>query len=172
MAREIIVWKEPRATPANDGLTARQRRKQRKRAEHLTQGKHIFPSLYTAAHAKECSLRLPSSRQISCFTHPQRRMLTCLAAPHLDYVAKALNKRRYQQSQRWVNQEQRAGNIHGYQNEVRWGLKTGMTHLLSDEAQSILERLDGERRAALGRLNRARKAADPSANDEVWVGDW
>ena len=47
-----------------------------------------------------------------------------------------------------------------------------MTHWLSEEAQSSVERLDRERRAALGRLNSAKKAADPGAETEVRVDDW
>lgn len=46
---EIIVSKEPAARPAKDGLNARQRRKQKKRAKRLASCKHIFSSIYSAA---------------------------------------------------------------------------------------------------------------------------
>ena len=44
--------------------------------------------------------------------------------------------------------------------------------MMSDEAQYATDRLERERSAALSRLNRARKEADPGAKDEVWVDDW
>ena len=99
-------------------------------------------------------------------------MLTGLAAPHLNHVWTSLRDKKLHQSHRWVTHNMKTGDILGYQNEIRWGLKTGMTQLLSDEAQSSVERLDRERKAALDRLNRAKMAANPGAKKEVWADDW
>ena len=99
-------------------------------------------------------------------------MLTSLAAKYLEQAARELRNKRLKQSYRWVDHCAARKEIQGYENEIRWGLKTGMTHRTSDEAQYVLERLDRERAVALSRLNRARKAADPGAKDEVWVDDW
>ena len=102
----------------------------------------------------------------------QRRMLTSLAAPHLDEVARSLRNRRLKQSNRWLNYMMKTGEIRGYEQEIRWGLRTGNTHLMSSEAQFATDRLDRERSAALSQLNREKKMANPSAKDEVWVDDW
>ena len=99
-------------------------------------------------------------------------MLTSLAASHLDKVATAIRNKRLKQSNRWVDHSMKNGEIRGYENEIRWGLKTGNTHLMSSEAQYAADRLERERSAALSRLNRAKRMADPSAEDEVWVDDW
>ena len=99
-------------------------------------------------------------------------MLTSLAAKYLEQAARELRNKRLKQSNRWVNYCMARKELQGYENEIRWGLKTGMAHRTSDEAQYVLERLDRERAVALSRLNRARKAADPGAKDEVWVDDW
>lgn len=96
-------------------------------------------------------------------------MLTGLVAPHLEHVARALKNKRLKQSHRWVDYQVRNREIYpGFENEVRWGLKTGMPHLLSDEAQSVLYRLDIERVRTL----RAKKEAGLAAEDEEWVDDW
>lgn len=105
----------------------------------------------------------------------QRKMLTNLAEPHLTFVAASLEKRRYKQAQRWVDYNMSTGDILGYQNEIRWGLKTGNTQYMSDEAQSAVERLERERRAALDRLNREKVATanlGAVVEPEVWVDDW
>lgn len=99
-------------------------------------------------------------------------MLTGLVAPHLKHVAKVLQNKRLKQSQRWIDHQNRTGQIPGLQNELRWGLKTGKPWLLTDDGQSVFDRLELERSAALGRLNKQRKAADPGAEDESWVEDW
>ncbi|KAL9127878.1 MAG: hypothetical protein Q9175_007646 [Cornicularia normoerica] len=95
--------------------------------------------------------------------------------PQLTNVAAVLKSKRDRQSQRWVDHSMRTRQILGYQNEIRWGLKTGNTHKISDEAQSAIERLDRERKAALESLNKGKAAAArPGAvvEPEVWVDDW
>lgn len=62
------------------------------------------------------------------------------------------------------------GQIFGHENEIRWGLKTNMTFLLSDESQHTLDRMDMERRAALAHLNGERAKA--GLGDVEWVDDW
>lgn len=99
-------------------------------------------------------------------------MLTGLAAQHLDSVRKGLIKKRAKQANRWLDYQTRTGQIPGMENELRWGLKTGKPWLLTDDAQSVFDRLELERSAALGRLNKERRAADPGAEDEAWVEDW
>lgn len=67
------------------------------------------------------------------------------------------------------------GQILGFQNEIRYGIKTGDARGLSYEAQSQIDRLHIERRMALARKNVAKKAAAPpgtAVEDEVWVDDW
>lgn len=168
---EIIVSKEPAARPAKEGLNARQRRKQRKRAERLASCKYIFPSLYSTA--LQCKRVFPpSSHQISWFTPLQRRMLTGLAAQHLDFVRKALIKKRTKQANRWVDHQTRSNQIPGLENEIRWGLKTRKPWLLTDDGQAVFDRLEREMSAALARLNKEKKAVDPDAEDETWVDDW
>ena len=102
-------------------------------------------------------------------------MLTSPVEPQLTNVAAVLKSKRDRQSQRWVDHSMRTRQILGYQNEIRWGLKTGNTHKISDEAQSAIERLDRERKAALESLNKGKAAAArPGAvvEPEVWVDDW
>ena len=97
-----------------------------------------------------------------------------LPGAHLTEVAKDLKHRIFHQSNRWVDHHMRTGEIVGYQNEIRWGISTGNTHYMSDEAQHAIERLDRERREALDRLNKTKAAATPGIVPEleVWVDDW
>lgn len=61
----------------------------------------------------------------------------------------------------------KTGQILGYQNEIRWGLKKGRTNLLSDEAQWHIERMEKERRDAF-----AAAGLNPFAGPNVVVDDW
>ena len=150
----------------------------------MQSGPAALPAVSTYAHlTKEtpqsfpasCLCISPSTHLIPRFMLQQRLMLTSLAEAHLKAIAIHLENNRKRQAQRWVDFNMSTGDILGYQNEIRWGLKTGNTHYMSDEAQSAVERLERERTAALDRLNREKVArAKPGAvvESEVWVDDW
>lgn len=101
-------------------------------------------------------------------------MLTIFTEPHLRAVERALKNKRTRQFNRWVDHNMSTGHILGYQNEIRWGFKTGYTYQMCDEAQHSMDRFESEREVALGRLNRTKAAARPGtiAEPEVLVDDW
>ena len=158
---------------AKDGKNARQRRAEQKRNERLTNRKPLLSSAHTALSPAD---PLCSFLSIPPRPHPFHTLmwplLTSAAVPHILATETALDSRQKHQFNRWVNEKLKTGEIRGYENEIRWGYKTGHTHEMCNEAQWAMDRFESERAVALDRLNRAKTAVNPGAKPDVWVDDW